>query len=88
LTAWGVPDRRCGVREKSVAGYATLHFCSVNRALDIEVGSIGKLEIPHPVRIDPHIGGRTPTFCVAHGRAILAHGRERIERVLAWGPMP
>jgi DNA-binding IclR family transcriptional regulator len=63
-------------------------FSSVNRALDLEVGSIERLELSHPVRIDTHIAGRTPAFCVAPGRAILAHGQELFERVLACGRRP
>lgn len=48
-----------------------------------DVVYIEKLESSHPVRIDSQIGGRAPAFCVAHGRALLAHHPEVLERVLA-----
>jgi DNA-binding IclR family transcriptional regulator len=52
-----------------------------------DVVYIEKLESSHPVRIDSQVGGRTPAFCVAHGKVLLAHHPELAERILA-GKLP
>lgn len=41
-----------------------------------EVIYLNKLDSPHPVRAYSTIGGRAPAYCVASGKALLAHGGE------------
>ncbi len=49
---------------------------------------IEKLESPQPIVARSFVGGRCPAFCVATGRALLAHQPSaEIARVLA-GPLP
>lgn len=44
---------------------------------------IDKIEGSHPIRAYTEIGGRAPAYCVATGKALLAHQTEdEIERVL------
>jgi len=39
----------------------------------VEVVYIDKVDSPHPVRAYSHVGGRAPAYCVATGKALLAH---------------
>lgn len=44
---------------------------------------IEKVESSHPIRAYSEIGGRAPAYCVATGKALLAHqSEEEMERVL------
>lgn len=43
-----------------------------------EVIYIDKVDSPHPVRAYSRIGGRAPAYCVATGKALLAHAPEAL----------
>jgi len=43
-----------------------------------EVLYIDKVESPHPVRAYSQVGGRAPAYCVATGKALLAHAPDEV----------
>lgn len=49
---------------------------------------LNKLDSPHPVRAYSSIGGRAPAYCVASGKALLAHAGESARAMIGKYPLP
>jgi DNA-binding IclR family transcriptional regulator len=65
---------------KTVATQYMEHLCQLSgetvhlSVLDgMEVIYLDKVDSPHPVRSYSRVGGRAPAYCVATGKALLAH---------------
>lgn len=53
----------------------TVHLSVLDGA---EVLYVDKIDSPHPVRAYSRIGGRAPGYCVATGKALLAHAPDAV----------
>jgi IclR family KDG regulon transcriptional repressor len=62
----------------------TVHLSVVDKG---EIIYLHKLDSPHPVRAYSSIGGRAPAYCVASGKALLAHGGEAALAALGEFPL-
>lgn len=63
----------------------TVHLSVLDKA---EVIYVNKLDSAHPVRAYSSIGGRAPAYCVASGKALLAHSSEASLSDLGEFPLP
>lgn len=63
----------------------TVHLSVLDKA---EVIYVNKLDSAHPVRAYSSIGGRAPAYCVASGKALLAHSGEAALTALGDFPLP
>jgi IclR family transcriptional regulator, KDG regulon repressor len=62
----------------------TVHLSILDKG---EVIYLNKLDSAHPVRAYSAIGGRAPAYCVASGKALLAHGGESALAALGSFPL-
>ena len=63
----------------------TVHLSALDAP---DVIYLHKLDSPQPVRAYSSIGGRAPAYCVASGKALLAHGGEAALASLGAYPLP
>lgn len=60
----------------------TVHLSIIDPDDPEHVAYIDKIESEHPVRAYSIVGGRSPSYCVASGKAILAHRSDLFAAVL------
>jgi DNA-binding IclR family transcriptional regulator len=75
------PAARPSVEALAARSSETVHLSVLDGT---EVLYIDKIDSPQPVRAYSRIGGRAPSYCVATGKALLAHAPDSVlEEVIA-----
>jgi len=78
LVAERLDVRRAARPHAAVLAERTAETVHVSVLDGAEVLYIDKVESPQPVRAYSQVGGRAPAYCVATGKALLAHTRDEV----------